>query len=200
VTTLRTVFRTCTLCEAMCGLKLGLDGDRIISVRGDEDDPFSRGYICPKGVAIGEVHHDPDRLRTPLRRAPDGSFTPIGWDEAFDLVERRLGAVRATCGADAVAVYMGNPIIHNYGVILLRAGFARAVGSRNFIGPGSQDTSLSRVSRVRVLGWTREVPDFVEAVQPVQGVQPKIQFNRQERRKRKIREQPLHCAAAGPHL
>jgi anaerobic selenocysteine-containing dehydrogenase len=141
VTTLRTVFRTCTLCEAMCGLKLGLDGDRIISVRGDEDDPFSRGYICPKGVAIGEVHHDPDRLRTPLRRAADGSFTPIGWDEAFDLVERRLGAVRATCGADAVAVYMGNPIIHNYGVILLRAGFARAVGSRNFIGPGSQDTS-----------------------------------------------------------
>jgi anaerobic selenocysteine-containing dehydrogenase len=125
----------------MCGLKLGLDGDRIISVRGDEDDPFSRGYICPKGVAIGEVHHDPDRLRTPLRRAADGSFTPIGWDEAFDLVERRLGAVRATCGADAVAVYMGNPIIHNYGVILLRAGFARAVGSRNFIGPGSQDTS-----------------------------------------------------------
>jgi anaerobic selenocysteine-containing dehydrogenase len=141
VTTLRTVFRTCTLCEAMCGLKLGLDGDRIISVRGDEDDPFSRGYICPKGVAIGEVHHDPDRLRTPLRRAADGSFTPIGWDEAFDLVERRLGAVRATCGADAVAVYMGNPIIHNYGVILLRAGFARAVGSRNFMGPGSQDTS-----------------------------------------------------------
>ena len=60
MTMLRTVFRTCTLCEAMCGLKLELDGDRIISVRGDEDDPFSRGYICPKGVAIGEVHHDPD--------------------------------------------------------------------------------------------------------------------------------------------
>ncbi len=137
----RTVFRTCTLCEAMCGLKLELDGDRIVSVRGDEDDPFSQGYICPKGVAIGEVHHDPDRLRTPLRRASDGSFAPIGWDEAFGLVEQRLLAVRASCGADAIAVYLGNPIIHNYGAILLRAGFARAVGSRNFFGAGSQDTS-----------------------------------------------------------
>jgi Molybdopterin oxidoreductase Fe4S4 domain len=62
-----TVFRTCTLCEAMCGLKLELDGDRVVAVRGDEADPFSRGYICPKGVAIADVHYNPDRLRTPLR-------------------------------------------------------------------------------------------------------------------------------------
>jgi len=137
----RTVFRTCTLCEAMCGLKLELDGDRIVSVRGDQDDPFSQGYICPKGVAIGDVHHDPDRLRTPLKRAADGNFVPIGWEEAFNLVEQRLHAVRATGGADAIAVYMGNPIIHNYGALLLRAGLARAVGSRNFFGAGSQDTS-----------------------------------------------------------
>jgi anaerobic selenocysteine-containing dehydrogenase len=126
----------------MCGLKLELDGDRIVSVRGDEDEPFSQGYICRKGVAIGDMHHDPDRLRTPLRRAADGSFAPIGWDEAFGLVEQRLHAVRARGGMDAIAVYMGNPIIHNYGVLLLRASFARAVGSRNCFGPGSQDTSL----------------------------------------------------------
>jgi anaerobic selenocysteine-containing dehydrogenase len=137
----RTVFRTCTLCQAMCGLKLEIDGDRIASVRGDENDPFSRGYICPKGVAIGDVHHDPHRLRVPLRRAADGSFSPIGWDEALDLVEQRLQAVRASGGADAIAVYMGNPIIHNYGALLLRAGVARAVGLRNFFGAGSQDTS-----------------------------------------------------------
>ncbi len=141
MTTSRTVFRTCTLCEAMCGLKLELKGDRIVSVRGDEDDPFSRGYICPKGVSIGEVHHDPDRLRTPVKRMPDGGFAPIGWEDAFALVERRLQAIRATDGADAIATYMGNPIIHNYGVLLLRAGFARSIGSRNFFGAGSQDTS-----------------------------------------------------------
>lgn len=74
MTTLRTVFRTCTLCEAMCGLKLDIDGDRIASVRGDENDPFSRGYICPKGVAIGDVHHDPDRLRTPLKTSGRRQF------------------------------------------------------------------------------------------------------------------------------
>jgi anaerobic selenocysteine-containing dehydrogenase len=77
----------------------------------------------------------------PLRRTADGSFVPISWDEAFDLVQRRLQAVRAKGGADAIAVYMGNPIIHNFGAILLRAGLARAVGSRNFFGAGSQDTS-----------------------------------------------------------
>jgi anaerobic selenocysteine-containing dehydrogenase len=98
------VFRTCTLCEAMCGLKIELEGDRIVSVRGDEDDPFSQGYICPKGVAIGEVHHDPDRLRTPLKRMADGGFAPIGWNEAFALVEQGLRAVRAKDGSDAIAV------------------------------------------------------------------------------------------------
>lgn len=64
----------------MCGLKIEIEDDRIVSVRGDEDDPFSQGYICPKGVSIGDVHHDPDRLRTPVRRMPDGGFEPIGWD------------------------------------------------------------------------------------------------------------------------
>ena len=141
MTGLRAVFRTCTLCEAMCGLKLDIENDRIRSVRGDKEDPFSRGYICPKGVAIGDVHHDPDRLRTPLKRVADGSFVPIGWTEAFELIEKRLRAVRRNCGADAIAIYMGNPIIHNYGTLVLRAGLAHAVGTHNCFGPGSQDTS-----------------------------------------------------------
>jgi len=125
----------------MCGLKLDIENDRIRSVRGDKEDPFSRGYICPKGVAIGDVHHDPDRLRTPLKRVADGSFVPIGWTEAFELIEKRLRAVRRNCGADAIAIYMGNPIIHNYGTLVLRAGLAHAVGTHNCFGPGSQDTS-----------------------------------------------------------
>ncbi|MGB0083855.1 MAG: molybdopterin-dependent oxidoreductase [Rhodomicrobiaceae bacterium] len=141
MTMLRTVFRTCTLCEAMCGLKLEVEGDQILSVRGDEEDPFSHGYICPKGVAIGDVHHDPDRLRSPIKRLADGSFVPIGWAEAFNLIEQRLRAVRRNYGADAIAIYMGNPIIHNYGMLSLRASFARAVGTHNCFGPGSQDTS-----------------------------------------------------------
>jgi anaerobic selenocysteine-containing dehydrogenase len=138
---LRTVYRTCTLCEANCGLALEVEGERIVSARGDDEDPFSRGYVCPKGVSIAGVHHDPDRLRAPVRRTPDGTFAPIGWDEALDLVGARLNALRRQHGADAIALYMGNPIIHNHGALLLRAGLARAVGTRNRFSAGSQDTS-----------------------------------------------------------
>src|SRR5579871_3165694 len=104
----RTVFRTCTLCEAMCGLRFEVEGDRIVAVRPDKDDVFSKGYVCPKGVASGELHHDPDRLRTPVRRTPAGTFEPIGWEEAFSLVARGLRQTQAKHGRDAVAVYIGN--------------------------------------------------------------------------------------------
>lgn len=140
-TSRRTVYRSCTLCEATCGLALELEGDRIVSARGDSDDPLSRGYVCPKGVSIAEVQHDPDRLRTPLLRSAEGTFAPIRWDAAFALAGERLNAVRAAHGGDALAVYMGNPIIHSHAVLGLRAGFLRAFGTRNRFGPGSQDTS-----------------------------------------------------------
>ena len=95
----RTVHRVCTLCEASCGLRFEVEGDRILSVRPDEDDVFSQGYVCPKGIAIADVHHDPDRLRTPMRRNAAGDFEPISWDEAFDLVAERLRAIRDAHGA-----------------------------------------------------------------------------------------------------
>jgi anaerobic selenocysteine-containing dehydrogenase len=100
----RTVFRGCTLCEASCGLALELDGDRIVSMRGDEEDALSHGFICAKGVAIADVHNDPDRLRSPMRKTADGKFEAIGWDEAFEIVGKRLKALRARHGADAIAM------------------------------------------------------------------------------------------------
>jgi anaerobic selenocysteine-containing dehydrogenase len=138
---LRTVYRACTLCEASCGLALEVEGKRIVSARGDDEDPFSHGYVCPKGVSIAGIHHDPDRLRSPVRRTLDGTFEPIGWHEALDLVGARLNALRRQHGADAIALYMGNPIIHNHGALLLRTGLASAVGTRNRFSAGSQDTS-----------------------------------------------------------
>ena len=93
----RTVFRTCTLCEATCGLAFEVEGEQILKVRPDEDDVFSRGYACPKGIAIGDIHHDPDRLRTPVRRNEAGEFEPISWDGAFDLVAIRLATTTARC-------------------------------------------------------------------------------------------------------
>jgi anaerobic selenocysteine-containing dehydrogenase len=154
----RTVFRACTLCEASCGLKFEVEGDRILSVRPDDDDLLSHGYACPKGIASADVHHDPDRLRQPLVRQADGSFTPVGWEEAFALVAEKLRAVRAAHGADATAVYIGNPIVHNHGALMLRNGFLRAIGSRNCVSAGSQDTSPRFATSWYVYGSSLSVP------------------------------------------
>ena len=112
-----THFRTCSLCEAMCGLAIEVDGPRVVSIRGDVDDVFSHGHICPKAVALQDLHDDPDRLRRPIRR--EGSeWHEIGWDEALDLTADRLAGVQRAHGPSAVAVYQGNPTVHNYGAIL----------------------------------------------------------------------------------
>ncbi len=135
------VRRVCTLCEATCGLRFEVEGERILSVRPDKDDPLSRGYSCPKGIAIAEVHDDPDRLRQPMRRTASGDFEPIGWEEALDLAAAGLALARDTHGRDAVAVYWGNPIIHNHGALLVRRGVNAALKTRNVFGAGSQDVS-----------------------------------------------------------
>lgn len=117
----RTIKGACNLCEAICGLTFEVQGQRIISIRGDEEDPLSRGHICPKALALKDLHEDPDRLRQPVRRVskPDGStdWQPMGWDEAFELAADRLARVRAKHGSQAVAVYQGNPNVHNWGNI-----------------------------------------------------------------------------------
>ena len=154
----RTVHRGCTLCEASCGLTFEVEDDRVVAVRPDEDDVLSRGFACPKGIASGDVHHDPDRLRQPVRRQPDGRFTPIGWDEAFALVAERLAAVRAAHGADAVGVYVGNPIVHNHGALMVRGGLLRAIGSRNCFSAGSQDTSPRFATSWYLYGSSLSVP------------------------------------------
>ena len=136
-----TVHRVCTLCEANCGLSFEVENNRILQVRPDEDDPFSRGFACPKGIAIGKVHDDPDRLRTPVKRNAHGEFEPIGWPEALELAASGLARARAKHGANAVATYWGNPIIHNHGAIMLRSAVMRALGTRNNYGASSQDTS-----------------------------------------------------------
>src|SRR6185503_16786308 len=96
----QTLPRTCSVCEAMCGMLVTVEDGRISDVRGDPDDPFSRGHICPKGPAMREVQEDPDRLRQPVRRTASG-WQRISWDEALDETARRLREVQRSHGRDA---------------------------------------------------------------------------------------------------
>ena len=112
----------CNLCEAICGLTFQVQGEgpqaRIVSVKGNEADPLSRGHICPKAVALKDLHEDPDRLRQPVKRVVEDGVTrwqTITWDEAFDLVVEGLAQVREQHGSHAVGVYQGNPNVHNWG-------------------------------------------------------------------------------------
>ena len=107
-----THFRTCPLCEATCGLAITVEGDRVTAIKGDDADPFSKGYICPKGTALADIHHDPDRLTKPMRRDGD-TWHEMEWDEALDYVAARIRDIRTRYGKNAVAVYQGNPTAHN---------------------------------------------------------------------------------------
>jgi len=131
-------YRACNLCEASCGLEITVEAGRISAIRGDREDPFSQGYVCPKGVALQDLTHDPDRLRRPLRRAGDG-WEEIGWDEAFDLVASRLLEIRRRDGADAVSFYLGNPITHGWAPVILIPLLLKALGTRNRYSAASVD-------------------------------------------------------------
>jgi anaerobic selenocysteine-containing dehydrogenase len=127
--------RACHLCEAICGLTIETEvqGDgstQIHSIKGDTQDSFSRGHICPKAVALQDIQSDPDRLRQPMRRVGN-EWQAIDWDEAFELVAERLSAIQARHGQNAVAVYQGNPSVHNYGLMTHSNYFLGQLKTRN---------------------------------------------------------------------
>ena len=131
-------FRTCTLCEAMCGIVVTTDGARVTDIRGDPDDPFSKGHVCPKAVALQDVHDDPDRLRRPMRRRGT-EWTEISWDEALDETAARLTSIQHAYGRDSVATYSGNPTVHSLGAMLFAPDFMRALRTKNRFSATSVD-------------------------------------------------------------
>ena len=136
-------YRACHLCEAICGLAIevshGPDGVASIdSIKGDREDPFSRGHICPKAVALQDIQDDPDRLRQPHRRVGN-HWQPIGWDEAFALAAERLWQIQQNHGRNAVAVYQGNPSVHNYGLMTHSNYFLGLLKTRNRFSATSVD-------------------------------------------------------------
>jgi anaerobic selenocysteine-containing dehydrogenase len=152
--------RACNLCEAMCGVVIETDGDRVTDIRGDENDPFSRGHICPKATALGDIHHDPDRLKRPLRRK-GRDFEEIGWDEAFDEVAGRLREIRDRHGKYGVAVYQGNPSVHNWGQMLFGQLFVKALKSRSMYSATSVDQLPKMLASLEMFGnqLAMTVPD-----------------------------------------
>jgi len=154
---LRLHFRACNLCEAMCGLRIEVEGERIRSIRGDPDDPFSRGFLCPKATALEDVHVDPDRLKHPLRRTGDG-WTPIGWDEAFDEVVRRIGEIQARHGPDSVGIYLGNPNVHSLGALTHGLPLIRALRTRNRYSATSVDQLPHHLAATTMFGHMLLLP------------------------------------------
>lgn len=149
--------RACNLCEAICGLRLTVRGGQVTDVRGDPDDPLSRGHICPKGAALPDLHADPDRLTTPLRRDGD-TWHPIAWDDALDLVARRLREVQDARGADSVATFQGNPSVHNSGTLLTAGAFLKALGTRNRYSATSTDQLPHHYAAAEMFGHPLLLP------------------------------------------
>jgi anaerobic selenocysteine-containing dehydrogenase len=146
-------YRTCPLCEATCGLAIDLADGRVERIRGDADDVFSRGFLCPKGVSLKPLHEDPDRLKAPL---VDGRET--SWDEAFAVVDERLRRVRDAGGPDAVAVYLGNPTAHAYASIIYGRALIKALGTKNVYTASTVDQMPKQVAAGLMFGGGLTVP------------------------------------------
>lgn len=156
--------RICPICEACCGLEIKAEQGRIISIRGHEADVFSAGYICPKGVALKDLHEDPDRLRTPMVRR-GGQLVPATWDEAFAEIEQRLMPLLAAHGRDALAITLGNPSAHKMGLLLYGPRLRRAAGSRNVYTASTLDQMPRHVASGLLFGnlFSVPVPDITRA-------------------------------------
>ena len=138
----RTVFRTCPLCEATCGLEISVVGDTVTRIRGDRNDVFSKGFICPKGSTLKQLHEDPNRIRTPLVKR-NGEFVPVSWDEAWVEVDKGLNGVIARHGRGSVGAYVGNPNAHNLSPLIYNRVWLQALGSKQRIRIDRKSTRLN---------------------------------------------------------
>ncbi|WP_320820264.1 molybdopterin-dependent oxidoreductase [Thalassolituus sp.] len=157
--TIQTHKRTCSLCEATCGIEIEFNPatEEILSIKGDKDDPFSRGYICPKATALQDLHEDPDRVTTPMLKTESG-WQPIGWNQALDIAAKRFAEIQAKHGKDAIGSYLGNPNVHNYGNLLFGPLLLRALGSKNKFSATSVDQLPHHMASLHMLGHQLLLP------------------------------------------
>jgi anaerobic selenocysteine-containing dehydrogenase len=150
-------FAICPLCEAACGIEVEIENDRIRAIRGDSDDPMSRGYVCPKASLLADLHNDPDRLPTPVVR--DGShWQETSWEAALDRAAHGLRHVRRRYGRDAVGIYYGNPVAHNLGLMTHGLTFAMALRTRNVYSASSADQLPQMLVALQMFGNLAQIP------------------------------------------
>ena len=150
-------YRTCNLCEAMCGIQITVEDDKITSIKGDAEDSFSRGHICPKAIALKDLYEDPDRIRTPMEKV-NGQWRELTWEEAFDKVASRIQALQAEHGNDALGVYLGNPNVHNTGSLLMSGGVLRALKTKNKFSATSVDQLPHHIVSWKLFGHQLRIP------------------------------------------
>lgn len=150
-------YGACNLCEAICGLEFHLRDGEIQAIKGDAEDPLSRGHICPKAVALKDIYNDPDRLRRPLRRRGE-DWEEIDWDTALDEVADRLVAIREAHGPNAIGAYLGNPSVHNYGTLTHSGQFLGPLKTRNRFSATSVDQLPHQLVALWMYGHQLLVP------------------------------------------
>ena len=158
------VHRSCPTCEASCGLRLEIDRetDSVLRIEGDPEDARSEGYLCPKAYAMKEIYEDPERLRKPLRKNPDGSWTEIDWESALALAASRLREIKERYGSDANGYYIGNPTGHNVGAQIYLPPLLNALDTRRSFSAATMDQHPQNVALHTMIGdpWFFPIPDL----------------------------------------
>jgi anaerobic selenocysteine-containing dehydrogenase len=153
--------RTCPLCEAMCGLEIHVEGGKVSKIRGNPDDVWSRGHLCPKGTSLGALHDDPDRIRRPMIKV-DGRWREVSWDAAFRRCTELLMPVISEYGIGAVTAYTGNPLAHSFSLARYAGVLLGMSGMPVTYSPGTVDQWPKNLSSHLMYGgwWTFPVPDI----------------------------------------
>ncbi|MEM6804737.1 MAG: molybdopterin oxidoreductase family protein [Bacteroidota bacterium] len=150
-------YRTCNLCEALCGIEIHYEDGVVQKIRGDKADPFSKGHICPKAVALKDVYEDPNRLKQPIKKTVEG-WEEISWEEAYDLVIEGIKSIQEKYGKDSVGVYQGNPNAHNLGSALFSPNFVRSLQTKNRFSATSVDQLPHHVVAQFMFGHPMSIP------------------------------------------
>ncbi|MEN9931563.1 MAG: hypothetical protein RIS17_136, partial [Pseudomonadota bacterium] len=147
--------RTCHICEANCRLLIETDGRRVVSIRGDADDPISRGHICPKGTAIADLEADPDRLTGPMKRVGD-DWVAIDCETALAEIGARFAAIKAAGGA--AALYVGNPTAHDFALGMQTGALKKALGVRGIYSASTVDQMPHQLAQYWLYGHNALFP------------------------------------------